>query len=35
LLFSRPLEPAELDQFIRATVAAELPVTGDEASSAA
>jgi diguanylate cyclase (GGDEF)-like protein len=35
LLFSRPLEPGELDQFIRATVAAELPVTGHEASSAA
>jgi EAL domain-containing protein (putative c-di-GMP-specific phosphodiesterase class I) len=34
-LFSRPLEAAELDAFIRGTVAAELPVTAYEASSAA
>ncbi len=34
-LFSRPLEAAELDAFIRGTVAAELPVSAYEASSAA
>ena len=34
-LFSRPLESAELDAFVRGTVAAELPVTADQASSAA
>ncbi len=34
-LFSRPLEAAELDAFIRGTVAAELPVTAYEAPSAA
>ncbi len=34
-LFSRPLEAAELDAFIRGTVAAELPVTAYQAPSAA
>jgi diguanylate cyclase (GGDEF)-like protein len=34
-LFSRALEAAELDAFIRGTVAAEMPVTAYEASSAA
>ncbi len=34
-LFSRPLEAAELDAFIRGTVEAELPVTAYEAAPAA
>ena len=34
-LFSRPLEAAELDAFIRGTVEADLPVTAYEAAPAA